>query len=75
MVLTRQEKESLVIDLYNQGKNTREIAQQVGMSFRDIGAILQKEPRRRKKIIIFLFHLRLMQCFPRENLRSKLPLH
>ena len=49
MVLTRQEKESLVIDLYNQGKNTREIAQQVGMSFRDIGAILQKAAKEKEK--------------------------
>jgi hypothetical protein len=49
MILTRQEKESLVIDLYNQGKNTREIAQQVGMSFRDIGAILQKAAKEKEK--------------------------
>ena len=27
MVLTREEKERLVLDLYNQGKSTREIAQ------------------------------------------------
>ena len=27
MVLTREEKEKLVLDLYNQGKSTREIAQ------------------------------------------------
>jgi hypothetical protein len=31
-----------VLDLYNQGKNTYEIAQEVRMSFRDIGAILDK---------------------------------
>jgi hypothetical protein len=42
MVLTRQEKERLVLDLYNQGKSTREIAEEVRMSFRDIGAILNK---------------------------------
>jgi DNA-directed RNA polymerase specialized sigma subunit len=42
MILTRQERERLVLDLYyNQGKNTHEISQ-VGMSFRDIGAILKK---------------------------------
>jgi transposase len=28
MVSTRQEKEKLVLDLYNQGKNTREIAEE-----------------------------------------------
>src|SRR5690349_9164757 len=48
MVLTRQEKESLVIDLHDQGKNTRQIAQEVGISFRDIAtivrnAVIQKE--------------------------------
>jgi hypothetical protein len=49
MVLTRQEKEGLVIDLYNQGKNTRQIAQQVGISFRDIGAILQKAAKEKER--------------------------
>src|SRR5918999_3157929 len=43
MVLTRQERERLVLDLYNnQGKNTRQIAQELRMSFGDIGAILKK---------------------------------
>ena len=42
MVLTREEKERFVLDLYNQGKSTREIAEEVRMSFRDIGAILNK---------------------------------
>ena len=42
MVLTREEKERLVLDLYNQGKSTREIAEEARMSFRDIGAILNK---------------------------------
>jgi hypothetical protein len=41
-VLTRQEKEKLVIDLYNQGKTIRDIAKELRMSFRDIGAILRK---------------------------------
>jgi transposase len=41
-ILTRQERERLVIDLYNQGKTIREIAKEVRMSFRDIGAILNK---------------------------------
>ncbi len=41
-MLTRQEKEKLVIDLYNQGKTIRDIAKELRMSFRDIGAILRK---------------------------------
>ena len=49
MVLTRQEKGGLVIDLYNQGKNTRQIAQQVGILFRDIGAILQKAAKEKER--------------------------
>jgi transcriptional regulator len=42
MVLTRKQRESLVLDLYNQGKTIREIAQEVRMSFSGIGAILKK---------------------------------
>ena len=42
MVLTREEKERFVLDLYNQGKSTREIAEEARMSFRDIGVILDK---------------------------------
>jgi transposase len=38
----RQERERVVLDLYNQGKTIREIAKEVRMSFRDIGAILNK---------------------------------
>ena len=45
MVLTRQERERLVLDLYNQGKNTREIAEEARMSFSAIGAILKKAER------------------------------
>ncbi len=41
-ILTRQERERLVLDLYNQGKTIREIAKEVRMSFRDIGDILNK---------------------------------
>jgi hypothetical protein len=41
-ILTRQERERHVLDLYNQGKTIREIAKEVRMSFRDIGAILNK---------------------------------
>ena len=40
MVLTRQEKEKLVLDLYNQGKTYREIAKEARMCPRDIGVIV-----------------------------------
>jgi transposase len=36
-IMTRQERERLVVDLYNQGKTIREIAKEARMSFRDIG--------------------------------------
>jgi hypothetical protein len=42
MVLTRQERERLVLDLYNQGKTIREIAKEARISFRDIKIILNK---------------------------------
>ena len=42
MTLTRQERERFVLDLYNQGKSTREITEEARISFRDIGAILNK---------------------------------
>ena len=40
--MTRQERERLVLDLYNQGKTIREIAKEARMSFRDIKVILTK---------------------------------
>ena len=54
-ILTRQERERLVLDLYNQGKTYREIAKEARISSRDIGVILNKvieektERRRRNK--------------------------
>jgi transcriptional regulator with XRE-family HTH domain len=42
MLLNRTEKEQRVIELYQQGKTIREIAQQVHMSFGYIGAIVRK---------------------------------
>jgi DNA-binding NarL/FixJ family response regulator len=48
-MLTRQEREQLVIDLYNQGKTIRDIAKEVRMSFRDIGTILKKEEEKEKQ--------------------------
>ena len=41
-MLTRQEKERLVIELYNQGKTIRDIAKELRISFRDIGTVLKK---------------------------------
>ena len=48
-MLTRQEREQNVLDLYNQGKTIREIAKELRMSFRDIGAVLKKEREREGK--------------------------
>jgi chromosome segregation ATPase len=41
-ILTRQEKERLVLDLYNQGKTYREISKEARISPRDIGVILNR---------------------------------
>jgi hypothetical protein len=49
MLLSRQQRERLVLDLYNQGKNTRDIAHEVGISFRDIGAILKKATQEQER--------------------------
>ena len=48
-MLTRQEREQFVIDLYNQGKNIRDIAKEVRMSFRDIGVVLKKEEEKERQ--------------------------
>ena len=42
-ILTRQEKERLGLDLYNQGKTYREISKEARISPRDIGVILNNE--------------------------------
>ena len=42
MALNRTEKEQRVTELYHQGKTVREIAQDVHMSFGDIGSIIKK---------------------------------
>jgi hypothetical protein len=42
VILTRKEKESLVIKLAEEGKNTRYIAQAVHVSLRDIGTIIRR---------------------------------
>jgi hypothetical protein len=41
-IITRQQRERVILDLYNQGKTIREIAREARMSFRDIGVILNK---------------------------------
>ncbi len=40
--LDRQEKEEFVIRLYEENKSIRDIAKMMHMSFRDIGAIINK---------------------------------
>ena len=42
LLLSRKEKEKLVIKLAQEGKTTREIAKQVHISLRDIGKIQHK---------------------------------
>ena len=41
-LLNREEKEQYVVQLYKEGRSVREIAKQMHMSFRDIGAITNK---------------------------------
>ena len=41
-IITRQERERLVLDLYNQGKTYREICKEARISPRNIGVILNK---------------------------------
>ena len=48
-MLTRQEREQIVVDLYNQGKTIRDIAKEVRMSFRDIGTVLKKEEKEKER--------------------------
>jgi hypothetical protein len=42
MLLSKREKEKLVVKLANEGKTTREIAKEVHISLRSIGQILNK---------------------------------
>ena len=41
-ILTRQEKERLVLEIYSQGKIYRQISKEARISPRDIGVILNK---------------------------------
>jgi len=49
MVLTRQEKEKLILDLYNQGNTYKQIAQIARVSPRDIKPVLEKAEKEREK--------------------------
>ena len=48
-MLTRLEREQDVVGLYNQGKTIRDIAKELRMSFRDIGAVLKKEEKEKER--------------------------
>ena len=49
MVLTRQEKEKLIEDLYNQGKTYQQIAKEARVSVRDIKPALEKAEKEKEK--------------------------
>ena len=48
-MLTRLEREQAVVYLHNQGKTIRDIAKEIRMSFRDIGAVLKKEEEKERQ--------------------------
>ena len=80
MILTRQRRERLVLDLYhNQGKNTRKIAQEVRMSFSAIGAILKKatqeNERSKEKTEKMSQSAQLTNSFPKVKLQYRSLLH
>ncbi len=52
MLLTKEEKESRVIDLYSQGKTYRQIAEEVRMSPNDIHTILKKKEEEKNNSIV-----------------------
>ena len=49
MVPTRQEKEKLILDLYNQGKTYQQIASIARVSVRDIKPVLEKAEKERER--------------------------
>src|SRR5215211_3064712 len=49
MVLTRQEKEKLILDLYNQSNTYKQIAQIARVSLRNIKPVLEKAEKEREK--------------------------
>jgi hypothetical protein len=48
MISVSEQKERLVLDLHNQGKNSREIAEIARMSFREIGNILRNAAKQKE---------------------------
>jgi hypothetical protein len=48
MILTRHEKE-LIVELYNQGKNYKEIAKIARVPVRDIKPVLEKAEKEEKR--------------------------
>jgi transposase len=42
VILNKNQKRQLVVELYQQGKTMREIAQQVHMSFKDIATVIRQ---------------------------------
>jgi DNA invertase Pin-like site-specific DNA recombinase len=53
MILTKHEKEKLVLNLYNQGKTYKQIAKEARVSVRDIKPILEKAERAREKNLAY----------------------
>src|SRR5215211_5742905 len=49
MVLTRQEKEKLILDLYNEGKTYKQITEIARVSPRDIKPVIEKAEKEREK--------------------------
>ena len=49
MVLTRQEKEKLILDLYNEGRTYKQIAEIARVSPRDIKPVIEKAEKEREK--------------------------
>src|SRR5215207_7350289 len=49
MVLARQEKEKLILDLYNQGNTYKQIAEIARVSPRDIKPVIEKAEKEREK--------------------------
>ena len=48
MVLTRQEKEKKILDLYNQGETYKQIGAEARVSVRDIRPVLEKAEKERE---------------------------
>ena len=50
--LNKFEKEKRVIELHNQGKTIRDIAQEIHMSFKDIGRIIKRYEKQQAAIAL-----------------------